>query len=118
MLARTFIQTRLSHLRPFARIMSNITALERYKLVFFAPPQDLPKIKEAIFAAGAGRYPGSGGYTECGFATPGVGQFRPGDSANPHIGEKGKVEEVGEVRFETICVGTDVAKAAVEALKK
>ncbi|PPJ59320.1 hypothetical protein CBER1_04219 [Cercospora berteroae] len=118
MLARTFIQTPLSNLRPFTRSMASSTALERYKLIFFAPPQDLPKIKEAIFAAGAGRYPGPGGYTECGFATPGVGQFRPGDSANPHIGEKGKVEEVGEVRFETICVGTDVAKAAVEALKK
>ena len=91
---------------------------ERYKLVFFTPPQDLPKVKEAIFAAGAGRYPGPGGYTEAGFSTRGIGQFKPGDSANPHIGERGKIEEVEEVRFETICVGRDVAKAAVEALKK
>ncbi|USW58986.1 Putative nitrogen regulatory protein PII/ATP phosphoribosyltransferase [Septoria linicola] len=98
--------------------MATTTPSDRFKLIFFTPPQDLPKIKQAIFAAGAGRYPGPGGYTECGFATPGVGQFRPGDSANPHIGEKGKVEEVGEVRFETLCVGRDVTRAAVEALKK
>ena len=91
---------------------------ERYKLVFFTPPRDLAKIKEAIFAVGAGKYPGVGGYTEAGFSTRGVGQFKPGDGANPHIGERGKIEEVEEVRFETICVGRDVAKAAVEALKK
>lgn len=95
-----------------------MTSTDRYKLVFFAPPQNLPSIKEAIFAAGAGRYPGPGGYTECCFTTPGVGQFKPGDSANPHIGERGKVEEVGEVRCETLCMGRDVAKSAVEALKK
>lgn len=90
----------------------------RYKLIFFAPPQDLPAIKEAIFAAGAGRYPGEGGYTECCFTSSGVGQFRPGSTANPHIGEVGKLEEVEEVRCETLCVGRDVAKAAVEALKR
>ena len=37
--------------------------------------------KSAIFAAGAGRYPGPGGYTECAFTTKGIGQFRPGDAA-------------------------------------
>lgn len=91
---------------------------DRYKLIFFAPPQNLPAIKEAIFAAGAGRYPGAGGYTECCFTSSGVGQFRPGSTANPHIGEVGKLEEVEEVRCETLCVGRDVAKAAVEALKR
>ena len=91
---------------------------ERYKLIFFAPPQSLPDIKTAIFSTGAGSYPGKGGYTECCFTTPGVGQFRPGSSANPAIGAPGKLEEVGEVRCETLCVGRDVTKAAVEALKK
>ncbi|KAF2166235.1 hypothetical protein M409DRAFT_23427 [Zasmidium cellare ATCC 36951] len=95
-----------------------MTSPTRYKLVFFTPPQYLPAIKTAIFAAGAGRYPGPGGYTECCFTTPGVGSFKPGDSANPHIGERGKVEEVGEVRCETLCVGREVARDAVEALKR
>ncbi|KAK4497180.1 hypothetical protein PRZ48_011630 [Zasmidium cellare] len=94
------------------------TPTDRYKLVFFTPPQYLPQIKTAIFAAGAGRYPGPGGYTECCFTTPGVGSFKPGESANPHIGERGKVEEVGEVRCETLVVGRGVVREAVEALKR
>ena len=91
------------------------TSNDRYKLVFFAPPLDLPKIKEAIFAAGAGSFEK---YSQVGFTSPGVGQFLPGDSANPHIGERGKVEEVGEVKFETVCSGRDVMKEVVSALKR
>lgn len=90
----------------------------RFKLVFFSPPAALPAVKTAIFAAGAGRYPGPGSYTECGFTTAGKGQFRPGASANPHIGTSGQLEEVDELRFETLCVGLDVVKQAVEALKR
>ncbi|KAL1635415.1 hypothetical protein SLS58_010277 [Diplodia intermedia] len=90
----------------------------RFKLVFFTPPAALPAIKSAIFATGAGRYPGPGDYTECGFTTSGKGQFRPGASANPHIGRPGDIEEVDEVKFETLCVGDDVARKAVDALKK
>ncbi|KAK3698288.1 hypothetical protein LTR37_016996 [Vermiconidia calcicola] len=88
------------------------------ELVFFAPPQHLMSLKDAIFATGAGSHPGLDNYTQCCFTTPGVGQFLPGDSANPAIGQPGKVEEVGEVRCEMLCVGQEIAKDAVEALKK
>ena len=98
--------------------MSTSPQETRYKLVFFAPPVALSPIKEAIFATGAGSYPGQGSYTKCCFTTPGVGQFLPGESAKPAIGEPGQVEEVGEARCEILCVGTGVAKEAVEALKK
>lgn len=47
----------------------------------------------------------------------GTGQFRPGDAANPHIGSKGALEEVKEVRVETLCLGEEVARKAVGALK-
>jgi hypothetical protein len=89
----------------------------RFKLVFYVPPSDLAACKTAVFAAGAGRYPGPGNYTECSWTVMGTGQFRPGDAANPHIGEVGALEEVQEVRVETMCVGEDVARKAVEALK-
>lgn len=46
-----------------------------------------------------------------------MGQFRPGDAANPHIGAIGVLEETPEVRVETLCVGEDVARQAVAALK-
>ncbi|KAL9112172.1 MAG: hypothetical protein Q9227_003549 [Pyrenula ochraceoflavens] len=90
----------------------------RFKLIFFAPSNALSSCKSAIFAAGAGRYPGPGGYTECAWSTMGTGQFRPGDAANPNIGKVGELEEVQEARVETLCVGEEVARKAVEALKR
>lgn len=92
--------------------------LARYKLVFHVPPTALEACKTAIFAAGAGRYPGAGNYTECCFTVFGTGQFRPGDAANPHIGKVGELEHVEEARVETLCVGEEVARKAVAALKK
>lgn len=89
----------------------------RYKLVFFAPKPALEACKRAIFAAGAGRFPGPGAYTECCFTTSGLGQFRPGANANPNIGTRGKLETVEEVRCEVLCVGKEVTRAAVDALK-
>ena len=94
-----------------------VSAATRFKLVFMVPPSALTQCKAAIFAAGAGRYPGSGNYTECCFTTMGTGQFRPGDTANPHIGKRGEVEEVQEARVETLCVGERVVREAVKALK-
>ncbi|KAK4121472.1 hypothetical protein N657DRAFT_692027 [Parathielavia appendiculata] len=94
------------------------SALTRYKLVFHVPPSALDACKSAIFAAGAGRYPGPGNYTECCYTTTGTGQFRPGASANPHIGKVGELETVEEMKVETLCVGEDVARKAVAALKK
>ncbi|QGI83612.1 hypothetical protein CEK25_010341 [Fusarium fujikuroi] len=75
----------------------------RFRLVFNVPTSSLAQCKEAIFAAGAGRYPGPGNYTECCWTVIGTGQFRPGDAAKPHLGEVGKLEQVEEARVETIC---------------
>ena len=95
-----------------------VSTATRFKLVFFTPSSALGACKAAIFAAGVGRYPGPGNYTECCWTTMGTGQFRPGDTANPHIGNVGALEEVQEARVETLCVGEDVARKAVEALKR
>ncbi|KAF4487804.1 hypothetical protein FAGAP_11340 [Fusarium agapanthi] len=94
-----------------------MASVTRFRLVFNVPTLSLAQCKEAIFAAGAGRYPGPGNYTECCWTVIGTGQFRPGDAAKPHLGEVGKLEEVEEARVETICVGEDVARNAVKALK-
>ncbi|CRK22997.1 hypothetical protein BN1723_012855 [Verticillium longisporum] len=99
-----------------ATVLSTSTAA-RFKLIFFVPPFALEKCKAAVFAAGAGRYPGPGNYTECCWTTMGTGQFRPGDSARPHIGAVGQLEEVEEVRVETLCNGDSTVKKAVDALK-
>ncbi|EGE00257.1 Structural toxin protein RtxA [Trichophyton interdigitale] len=90
----------------------------RFKLIFHVPTAALEACKTAIFAAGAGKYPGPGNYTECCFTTVGTGQFRPGNSANPHIGSVGTLEKVEEAKVETLCVGEEVVKKAVAALKQ
>ena len=97
--------------------VANARTAARFKLIFFAPTSAVPACKTAIFAAGAGRYPGPGQYTEVCWTSLGTGQFRPGDTAKPAIGTPGVLEEVEEVRVETLCVGVDVVKKAVDALK-
>jgi len=94
------------------------TSATSFILVFYAPPDAVEACKAAIFEAGAGRYPGPGNYTECCWSAMGTGQFRPGDAANPHIGKVGALEETPEIRVETLCVGEDVARKAVAALKR
>ncbi|OAA59323.1 DNA-binding HORMA [Cordyceps fumosorosea ARSEF 2679] len=89
----------------------------RFSFVFHAPAAAVEACKAAIFKAGAGRYPGPGSYTECCWSAHGTGQFRPGATANPNIGSVGALEHVDEVRVETLCVGEDVARRAVAALK-
>lgn len=93
------------------------TAATRFKLIFHVPTPALEACKSAIFAAGAGRYPDKGDYTECCWTVIGTGQFRPGDAANPHIGTVGTLEKVEEARVETMCVGEEVTRKAVAALK-
>ncbi|KAM7187625.1 GTP cyclohydrolase 1 type 2/Nif3 [Naviculisporaceae sp. PSN 640] len=98
--------------------MAAAATAARFRLVFNVPVPVLEACKTAIFAAGAGRYPGPGEYTECCWTVIGTGQFRPGASANPHIGKPGEVETVQEARVETLCVGEGVVRAVVKALKE
>ncbi|KAN0071834.1 hypothetical protein V8E54_010430 [Elaphomyces granulatus] len=93
------------------------TTVTRFSLIFYAPPSAVLACKSAIFKAGAGCYPGPGNYTECCWSTMGTIQFRPRDAANPHIGRVGALEETPEVRVEALCVGEDIARKAVAALK-
>lgn len=94
-----------------------MAANERYKLVFFVPPSDLEKCKEAIFATGAGTFPG-GKYSKCAFQTTGAGQFLPSDTANPAIGQQGILETVEEVKVEIMCFSREVMVKAVGELVK
>ncbi|KAI1264748.1 GTP cyclohydrolase 1 type 2/Nif3 [Xylariaceae sp. FL1019] len=97
--------------------MATASGMQKFILIFHAPPAAVQACKAAIFKAGAGRYPGQGNYTECCWSTLGTGQFRPGDAANPHIGKVGELEETPEVRVETLCLGEDTTRNAVAALK-
>jgi len=55
------------------------------KLVTYVPHAQAEQVMEALFESGAGHI---GNYSECCFKTEGSGTFKPGNDANPHIGEK------------------------------
>ncbi|MBB3229283.1 YqfO family protein [Halomonas stenophila] len=84
-----------------------------YKLVFFVPADDAERVKEAVFASGAGRI---GDYEACCFQTAGTGQFRPLAGAQPHIGRVGELETVEELRVELVCADAWI-REAVAALR-
>ena len=85
-----------------------------YKLNYFVPVDSKEKTKQALFDIGVGKYEN---YEYCCFETLGTGQFKPVDSANPHIGELDKIEKVQEYKVEMIC--SDVLiKKAVKVLKE
>ncbi|RLD60977.1 MAG: Nif3-like dinuclear metal center hexameric protein [Bacteroidetes bacterium] len=69
------------------------------KLVIFCPLKEAPKVRQAIFDAGAGHI---GNYDSCSFNTEGVGSFKALEGASPFVGEKGKPHFENEVRIESI----------------
>jgi hypothetical protein len=69
------------------------------KLVVFVPPEALDAVRDAVFAAGAGRI---GDYERCSWYTEGTGTFLGGEGTDPSIGEKGREERVLELRLETV----------------
>jgi hypothetical protein len=69
------------------------------KLVVFVPADALDAVRDAVFAAGAGRI---GDYERCSWYTEGTGTFRPLPGASPTIGEVGEEERVPELRLETV----------------
>jgi len=82
-------------------------------IVTTVPEENLTAVLDAISAAGGGII---GHYTHCAFTNAGVGRFKPGAGAAPHIGAKQAINTVDEWRVETFC-NRDVAKAVVEAIK-
>ncbi len=81
------------------------------KLVVFVPEENVETVADALSGAGAGVI---GDYTHCTFRTEGHGTFLPGDAANPHLGERGNLEKVAEIRLETV-VPSHLANEAVRA---
>ena len=63
------------------------------------PPEALDAVRDAVFAAGAGRI---GDYERCSWYAEGTGTFRGGEGTNPVVGERGVEERVPELRLETV----------------
>jgi hypothetical protein len=69
------------------------------KLVVFVPESALEDVRDALFAAGAGRI---GDYERCSWYTSGTGTFMGGEETDPAIGKRGREERVPELRLETV----------------
>lgn len=84
------------------------------KLYTYAPVDAADKVRDAMFAAGAGHI---GKYAECSFNTSGTGTFKPGADTNPAIGQSGgEREQVAEVKIEVL-VDNAVQGRVLQALQ-
>jgi dinuclear metal center YbgI/SA1388 family protein len=70
------------------------------KLYIYVPLNALDKVRDGLFAAGAGEV---SKYSECSFNTLGTGTFKPADDASPAIGVAGgSREQVEEIKLEIL----------------
>jgi dinuclear metal center YbgI/SA1388 family protein len=85
------------------------------KLYTYAPADVAGRVRDALFAAGAGHI---SSYRECSFNTNGTGTFRAAAGANPAIGEAGGAREwVEEVKIEVI-VEQHLEQKVLKALRE
>ena len=84
------------------------------KLVVFVPREALDPLREALFAAGAGRI---GDYERCSWYTEGTGTFLGGEGTSPSVGQPGREERVAELRLETV-FPAERQEAVVAALRE
>lgn len=87
-----------------------------YKLQTYVPIEQAQKVREKLFAAGAGKI---GHYGECSFNSIGEGTFKGDISTHPFIGiANGPQENVKEIKIETIVpshLKTNVLKSLIDA---
>jgi len=100
-LARRLGLIEVQPLRPVS------SSAKQLKLVVFVPADDLQRVSDAVFAAGAGCI---GEYRECSYRLQGTGTFFGSEATNPTVGKKGQREEVPEVRLEVVCPESRVAQ--------
>ncbi|MGM0602343.1 MAG: Nif3-like dinuclear metal center hexameric protein [Bacillota bacterium] len=85
-----------------------------YKFVVFVPENHIENIKSAVFKNGGGKL---GNYSHSGFVSKGKGSFKPLKGSEPYIGSTEKIEEVDEIRLETIVAEDKLDKVLKAVLK-
>src|SRR5271167_2578087 len=85
-----------------------------FKISFYVPENDVDKVKEAMFNAGAGKL---GNYDYVAWQTLGTGQFRSLNGSRPTIGTLHELSYVIEYKVEMLCEEQKLAEV-IQALKK
>ena len=67
------------------------------KLVTFTVPENVEKVRNALFDAGAGTI---GNYKNCSFTSKGMGTYLGDESCNPVIGNRFELVEADEIKIE------------------
>ena len=81
------------------------------KLVVFVPASHINQVAAAIHKQGGGII---AEYSHCSFRTTGTGTFRGSNPSNPAIGNKGKIENVEEVKLEVLVDSFKLSKVITE----
>lgn len=88
--------------------------VKKVKIFVTIPIEDVDTVRNAVCNAGAGII---GNYTHCTTSVKSIGTFKPNDKANPHIGERNKLEFVEEEKLEVIC-NVENVKQVVSKLRE
>jgi dinuclear metal center YbgI/SA1388 family protein len=67
------------------------------KLVTYTIPENVEKLRNALFDAGAGKI---GNYEDCSFTSQGIGTYMGNENSNPEIGERFEFVEAQETKIE------------------
>ena len=67
------------------------------KLVTYTIPENVEKVRNALFDAGAGKI---GNYEDCSFNSQGIGTYMGNENSNPAIGERFEFVEAQEIKIE------------------
>ncbi|GHT13768.1 GTP cyclohydrolase 1 type 2 [Bacteroidia bacterium] len=70
-----------------------------YKVVTYVPLAHAPKVRQALWDAGAGN---AGNYRQCSFAAKGEGTFCAQPAAQPFVGKAGELHHEPETRIEVM----------------
>lgn len=95
-------------------ILKTTTSETLYKFVVYVPESHQDSVRQAIGKAGAGFI---GQYSHCTFNTLGIGTFKPEEGSHPYIGTKNKLEQVNEIRIETIVPDSLLKRTVNSAIK-
>ena len=74
--------------------------VKKVQIFVTVPLENVENVRIAMCEAGTGVI---GNYSYCSTSVKSVGTFLPNEKANPHIGERGKLEYVEEEKLEVIC---------------
>jgi putative NIF3 family GTP cyclohydrolase 1 type 2 len=78
-----------------------------FKLVVFVPAEHEQRLLAALFESPAGEI---GAYSCCSFRSPGRGTFKPGHDTEPFSGDRGRINDVAEVKIETVVKQHDLLR--------